>query len=630
MRHWHLTKSLAENIGLATARTSIGRSAFLSALLCVGTQLCILPEVCAQSSDTRVAWRLDYAPELSKTERAEIESTVLKTLMRAKERHFAGDAILTQKLKSEGLNFPDCFTQGEPCASGGTFVLDVYNADAYAEAVFSRDSEAGEWGIDLTLNRRYSGSAMRIRRSGRDLSELLRQVLSGLFEMEAEISIDTAQPNLNVWLNNRFIGTAPLSMRISVGEQNIEFKKDGYVSQSWKFDAEKGKLYSKQIELVPEVTPLTILTSAPDSYVTIDGNRVGAANATYDILPGDHAIGVSAEGYHGFEQEYKVYPGSLQTMQVALRPKSASPYEIRHQNIGMYRFSGFVGYRYANESMSMKKSKAKVGANGYRYAPSRSGWASGDFHGLTLRLDYESRYWGLSLFELDASWAKFRDRDAFEMKTAGSDPIRVNPEDGWMIGFYPAQIKGHYTFWVMQAEAILGLGVSHKKINARSESDGFSFSQTSFSAHFNASLKFYMSEESFASLGYDFQIDAADGEKGRHGVVLGLGMQFPVWRRTSSALSDDAADDGCDAEFCDAGSSLNGDSGETQDNGDIGGAESPAETAISAENAEETDAIGANAEDLSAAAAGGESLPESPIGGGQDDAFIDELSDGND
>lgn len=628
MLHWHLTKSLAESIGRFRVGTAIGRGAFLGALLCIGSQLCILPEVCAQSSDARVAWRLDYAPELSKTERAEIESTVLKTLMRAKERHFAGDAILTQKLKSEGFGFPDCFTQGEPCASGGTFVLDVYNADAYAEAVFSRDSQAGEWIIDLTLNRRYSGSAQRIRRSGRDLSELLRQVLSGLFEMEAEISIDTAQPNLGVWLNNRFIGTAPLSMRISVGEQNIEFKKDGYVSQSWKFDAEKGKLYSKQIDLVPEVAPLTILTPAPDSFVTIDGNRVGPANATYDILPGDHAIGVSAEGYHDFEQEYKVYPGSLQTMQIALRPKSASPYEIRHQNIGTYRFSGFVGYRYANESMSMKKSKAKVGEKGYRYAPSRGGWASGDFHGLTLRLDYEDRYWGLSVFEFDASWAKFGDRDAFEMKTAGSDPIRVNPEDGWMIGFYPAQIKGHYTFWVMQAEALLGIGVSHKKINARSESENFSFAQTAFSVHFNASLKFYMSEESFASLGYDFQIDAADGEKGRHGVVLGIGMQFPVWRRTTSALLDDDADDGAEAEAAEDGASLNGAGGETKDDGDIGGAESLAETAASGGNADETDAIGANAEDLSPA--GADLLPDAQNGDGHDDDFIDELSDGND
>ena len=501
------------------------------------------PECVAQTSDTRVVWKLSYAQDLDKTARDEVESSVLKTLMRAKERHFVGDAILTQKLKSEGFNFPDCFTQGEPCAAGGTFVLDVYNVDAYAEAEFSRHESTNEWGIVLTLHRRFSGSEMRIERSGRDLPTLLRQVLSTLFEMEAELSIESTQPNVGVYLNKRFVGNAPVSIRITVGEQNVEFKKDGYVSQSWAFESKKGELYSKKIELVPEVTPLSVLTPSSDAQVEIDGEVVGAANATYEILPGDHTIRVSAPGYVDFEQTYKVYPGSLQTMQVALLPESESPYKIRHDNISTYRFSGFFGYRYAHESMSMKKSKAKLGEERYSYSPSKSGWASGDFNGLTLRLDYEAEYWGLSIFEFDASWASFSRHDSFDMRVIGSDPRRVTPEDGWMIGFYPAQIKGHYTFWVVQFEALLGFGVSYKHLNARDIEDNerFSLSQTAFSIHFNAGFKYYLSEETFVSVGYDFQFETIDGETGRHGVVLGLGMQIPLWQRRASTEIEDNA-----------------------------------------------------------------------------------------
>ena len=534
MRRLSLTSLFAKSMGRLLDGYVWRRIGHVGASVATFCALFAAAECEAQSSDTRVVWKLSYAEGLDKTVRDEVELSVVKTLLRAKERHFVGDAILTQKLKSEGLNFPDCFTQGGPCVAGGTFVLDVYNVDAYAEAEFSRDETTKEWGLALTLHRRFSGSEMRVERSGADLPTLLRQVLSTLFEMEAELNVESSQPNVGVYLNSRFVGYAPVSVRIAVGDQQVEFKKDGYVSQTWSFESKQGELYAKKIELVPEVTPLSVLTPSPGAEVEIDGEVVGEANATYEILPGDHTIRVSAPGYHAFEQSYKVYPGSLQTMQVALLPISDSPYKVRHDNISTYRFSAFLGYRYSHESMGMKSSKVRIGEGQYKYSPSQSGWADGDFHGFTLRLDYEAEYWGLSLFELDASWASFSRKDSFMMRVLGGEELKAVPEDAWMIGFYPAQIKGRYTFWVMQFEALLGFGVLHKRLNARHESEKFTLSQTAFSIHFNASFKYYMSEEFFMSLGYDFQIETSESEKGRHGVVLGVGFQIPLWQRKTS------------------------------------------------------------------------------------------------
>ena len=89
----------------------------------------------------------------------------------------------------------------------------------------------------------------------------------------------------------------------------------------------------------------------------------------------------------------------------------------------------------------------------------------------------------------------------------------------------------------------MGFGVSYKHLNARDIEDNekFSLSQTAFSIHFNAGFKYYLSEETFVSVGYDFQFETIDGETGRHGVVLGLGMQIPLWQRRASTEIEDNA-----------------------------------------------------------------------------------------
>ena len=78
------------------------------------------------------------------------------------------------------------------------------------------------------------------------------------------------------------------------------------------------------------------------------------------------------------------------------------------------------------------------------------------------------------------------------------------------------------------------------------------------SIHFNASFKYYMSEEFFMSLGYDFQIETSDSEKGRHGVVLGVGFQIPLWQRKASTENEAQDESEATSEDSAAGTVLDG------------------------------------------------------------------------
>lgn len=504
-------------------------------LLCaLVIMLCAAPaeNAYAQGDNFRVMWQLDYGT-LSKSQRAEVDSVVMQVLARAKERHFVGEQIIKQKIAKEGLNFPDCFHEGMPCSGGGAFVLDVHNVDAFAKAAFSYQNN--EYHLVLHLYRSLSSAPVIIERSGKSLEKLMQVVISSLFELESGIDLISTIPNVEVYINQKLVGMTPLSMKTSVGEQEITFKKSGYVSETWRFTAEKGQVYSKTIELKPEVTPLTVLTNAPDAVVYVDDEVWGNTNETKDVLPGDHQIAIVSDSHHIYRQAYKVYPGTPQTFQAALLPNSISPYEIRHRNIEKYRFATTLGYHFAAHRYAF--TNAILSHDGTAYMPKIS--ENGYFNGITWAVSYEDKYWGVELFRLDIAGAVSKFNYNMDIPNGSAES---EADGGFLIDYY-SSIKGHYTFWVMQAEAALGLGLSHVRLNSwNANLHDFTLAKTSFSIGLSLGLKYFFSEESFAKLSYDAQFDIADKSRPRHGLTLSVGMQIPVWMRAVRHDTGDTAD----------------------------------------------------------------------------------------
>lgn len=494
-----------------------------AALVAVLALACLEPDVAlAQSDQSRVLWQLDFDPALSTAQRDEVQAVVLQTLSRAKERHFAGDSILTQKLKKEGLNFPECFTEGLPCTGGGAFVLDVHNVDAFAKARFSYSNK--EWTIVLNLYQSMSSSSVQISKTGASLTDLMQKIAGSLFELEAGLEISSTVPDVEIYINQILVGKTPMRMKTSAGEQTIVFKKNGYVSESWQFTAEKGGIYVKDVDLRPEETQLTVLTTAEDAYVVIDGEEWGLANETHNILPGEHKIEIQSETHQTYSQDYKLYPGTPQTIQVALLPNSRSTYYIRHDGILKYRLSASLGYHFGTQELRFGDSKI----GGHRTDFSETAY----FNGISLALNYENEYWGVQILRLDIGGSGMS-----SMFTAGEDSY--SSDSAMFFGLYPAQIKAHHTFWVMQAEASFGLGYSLIKLDAKKGMAKKSMRQDAFSLDFSLGLKYFFSEESFAMLAYDLQYDVVDKSKARHGFTLGVGLQFPIWMRNNDAPDPD-------------------------------------------------------------------------------------------
>jgi len=511
----------------------MGRGALLAAFLLL---FFLLPGVVLGEADTRVMWQIRYAPGLSSAERDEVQASLLRTLSRAKERHFATQRVIEQKLRTEGLNLPACFEDGTPCSKGGALFLEVHNVDAFVEAQFDR--QGGVWSIDLTLYQRLSASASEIQRSGTSLDTLILGLVSALFEMESGIEITSTVPGVQVFMNQTLLGTTPLSMKIAQGPQSLTFKKDGYVSQTWNFEAEKGRVHAYAANLEPEKTQLTVLTSDPMARIQLNGTDWAQSNETKDILPGTHQIEVVSEDFHPFEQTLKVYPGNPQTIHVALLPRSESPFTMRQRGIGKYRFSTTMGYRFGFQKFSLNGASAWLNETKV-YPLSPKNWADTMFHGGTFALNYEAEYWGVSIFRLDVMGSGISDMFKVGTGSEGDRPEDAHARGAFLLGFYPAQFKVHYPFWVMQIEAVVGLGLSYLRLSAELGADKLTFSRTAFSVNADLGLKYYMSEESFLMVSYGVQYDVEPksyhASSVRHGLTLALGVQIPLFMRDSTS-----------------------------------------------------------------------------------------------
>ena len=514
-----------------------------------------------QNEDTRVMWQIRYDDNLSAAQRDEIQNTLLSTLSRVKERHFATPSIISSKIKNEGLQMPSCFENGGPCTSGPSFLLDVHQVDVYVDALFSKIGDT--WRVELKLFRRLPASSNTITQSGKNLSNLITNVVGSLFVLESSIDVTSQIPDVEVYLNQKLIGTTPLAMKITEGPQKRTFKKEGYFPATWEFNAKKGAIHTHEVELKPETTQFTVLASDPNASIFIDSIEVGKAGEMREILPGEHNVKVTSDIYHDYEQSIMVYSGNPQTMQVSMRPHSRDPFDVRHDGISRYRFSATAGYHFALQKFSMQDQTIRItrndGIEGSTHVSpgSKSGnqttkWADTSFHGMTFALNYENEYWGVTIARLDLMGSPIDSRLGLYGQNDDEDGridkmFDAQANGSTLIAFYPAQIKGHYTFWVMQAEAVAGIGLSWLQLRTKildgGELEGYSgnnvnFSRTQFSANFDFALKYFFSEESFAMFSYGFQIDAEKHNSAtfRHGATFAVGLQIPLLMRDKKTL----------------------------------------------------------------------------------------------
>lgn len=140
---------------------------------------------------------------------------------------------------------------------------------------------------------------------------------------EADITFDTNPRGADVYVDGRYVGTSPMTMRgMSAGSHTVEFRLSGYERYSTNFTVRAGENRTVDARLQPLRTGVAIQANIGGARVFINGSDVGNIPSgtglleVLDLNTGVHELVVIAPGYETYVGTFRVNSGQVTNINV--------------------------------------------------------------------------------------------------------------------------------------------------------------------------------------------------------------------------------------------------------------------------------------------------------------------------
>lgn len=133
----------------------------------------------------------------------------------------------------------------------------------------------------------------------------------------AVVLLQTLPSGATLSVDGAFRGVSPMELQVSPGkEHTIQANLAGHEQGVAQITVQAGGRKELKLELKPRLGRIELLDIPEGSVVTVDGERVNAADGLVDLLAVPHVIEVSRATGESFRVEVLPQPGSTQTVRV--------------------------------------------------------------------------------------------------------------------------------------------------------------------------------------------------------------------------------------------------------------------------------------------------------------------------
>jgi formylglycine-generating enzyme required for sulfatase activity len=141
-----------------------------------------------------------------------------------------------------------------------------------------------------------------------------------LIEADGLVLLQSSPSNANITMNGNYLGQTPLEISVSPGTtHNLVFFLNGYEELSRSIRTNPDEEASINVNLEPRLSMVAINAQPSNAQLYVNGELMGNANQTLELLATSQLIEIQLEGYVPFQTEFISRPGLEQKLDITLK-----------------------------------------------------------------------------------------------------------------------------------------------------------------------------------------------------------------------------------------------------------------------------------------------------------------------
>ena len=233
--------------------------------------------------------------------------------------------------------------------------------------------EPGQHQMTISMDR-YLDYGETIDIEGREVEQRYQSSLEPAW---AVVSLSTAPPGADVFLDGVVIGTTPVNSEIIQGRRDLTLKLAGHKAWQEDFDIIAGEDFTvPQVELEPADGLVFIRTNPSAAAVTIGGEYKGLTPLEVALPPGqNHDLTFLKNGYRSSRTSIRTEPNQERELSIDLDPELTNVSVIAHpEDAELYVNGEFRGL--ANQTVALMAASQKIEIRKEGFVPYASEFTS--------------------------------------------------------------------------------------------------------------------------------------------------------------------------------------------------------------------------------------------------------------
>ena len=150
--------------------------------------------------------------------------------------------------------------------------------------------------------------------------ETVELPLVNLEPADGLVFVESRPPGASVTVGGEFKGLTPLEISMTPGQRHeFTLLREGYHSRRVELDVRADQQHDLEVELDPVLVPVRIEAQPATAELYVNGDLIGPANQTVELLAASQTIEIRSNGYVPYTAEFIPRPGLDQIIRASLQ-----------------------------------------------------------------------------------------------------------------------------------------------------------------------------------------------------------------------------------------------------------------------------------------------------------------------